>query len=66
MSSSSTDDQWDPRFILEFEDGTICRVHAKFIEAATHDKRTGDMYALDSNSQLKRVTNVRVIPPKYR
>ena len=65
-SNNSTGDQWDPRFILQFEDGTARRVHAKFIEAATRDKRTGDMYALDSKSQLKRVTNIRVIPERYR
>jgi hypothetical protein len=64
--SSSNGDQWDPRFILTFEDSTARRVHAKFIEAASHDKRTGDMYALDSKSQLKRVTNIRVIPDRYR
>ena len=36
-------------------------VHAKFIEATSRDKRTGDMIALDSKSQPKRVTNFRVI-----
>ena len=65
-NSNSQNDQWDERFLLEFEGGSIRKVHAKFIEATSRDKRTGDMIALDSKSQLKRVMNIRVIPPRFR
>jgi hypothetical protein len=40
-NSNSQNDQWDERFLLEFEDGSIRKVHAKFIEATSRDKRTG-------------------------
>jgi hypothetical protein len=61
-----TDDQWDPKFMITFQDRSFRRVHSKFLEAAARDRRTGEIIALDSNGKLQKVTKIDVIPPKYR
>ena len=65
-NNTTGDDQWDPIFMITFQDRSIRMVHAKFLEAAAKDRRTGEIIALDSKGKLRKVTKIDVIPPKYR
>ena len=65
MSSytTTTDDQWEQKFMITFQDRSFRRVHTKFLEAAARDRRTGEIIALDPTGKLQKVTKIEVITP---